>query len=77
MDCSLQGSSVPGILQARTLVWVAIFSSRESSWLRDWTRVTYISCIDRQILYHTELHILYLYFLVPSYLPILLKVTAT
>ena len=28
MDCSLLGSSVPGILQARTLEWVAIsFSS--------------------------------------------------
>ena len=28
MDCSLPGSSVPGILQARTLEWVAIsFSS--------------------------------------------------
>ena len=24
MDCSLLGSSVPGILQARTLEWVAI-----------------------------------------------------
>ena len=24
MDCSLSGSSVPGILQARTLKWVAI-----------------------------------------------------
>ena len=24
MDCSLPGSSVPGILQARTLEWVAI-----------------------------------------------------
>ena len=24
MDCSLRGSTVPGILQARTLEWVAI-----------------------------------------------------
>ena len=24
MDCSLPGSSIPGILQARTLEWVAI-----------------------------------------------------
>ena len=30
-DCSLPGSSVPGILQARTLEWVAIFFSRGSS----------------------------------------------
>ena len=30
-DCSLPGSSVHGILQARTLEWVAIPSSRASS----------------------------------------------
>ena len=42
MDCSLQGSSVCGIFQARILGWVAISSSRRSSWLRDWTCV---SCI--------------------------------
>ena len=28
-DCSLPGSSVHGILQARILEWVAIFSSRD------------------------------------------------
>ena len=42
MDCSLIGSSVHGILQARILEWVAILFSRGSSWLRDWAR---ISCI--------------------------------
>ena len=31
MDCSLPGFSVHGILQARTLEWVAISSSRRSS----------------------------------------------
>ena len=31
MDCSLSGSSVPGILQARILEWVAILPSRGSS----------------------------------------------
>ena len=31
MDCSLPGSSVRGIFQARILEWVAISSSRESS----------------------------------------------
>ena len=31
MDCSLQGSSVCGILQARMLEWVAMPSSRGSS----------------------------------------------
>ena len=35
MDCSLPGSSVHGILQARILEWVAIFSSRGSSLCRD------------------------------------------
>ena len=35
MDCSLPGSSVPGILQERILEWVAISSSRRSSQLRD------------------------------------------
>ena len=31
VDCSLPGSFVHGILQARILEWVAISSSRESS----------------------------------------------
>ena len=31
MDCSLPGSSGQGILQARTLAWVAILFSRDSS----------------------------------------------
>ena len=31
MDCSLPGSSLHGILQARILEWVAMSSSRESS----------------------------------------------
>ena len=35
MDCSLPGSSVHGILQARILEWVAIPSSRVSSQPRD------------------------------------------
>ena len=35
MDCSLPGSSVRGILQARILEWVAISSSRGSSQPRD------------------------------------------
>ena len=42
MDHSLPSSSVHGILQARTLEWVAIPLSRGSSWLRDQTQV---SCI--------------------------------
>ena len=39
MGCSPPGSSVHGILQARILGWVAIFSSRRSSPPRDWTWV--------------------------------------
>ena len=35
IDCGLPGSSVHGILQARILEWVTIFSSRRSSWHRD------------------------------------------
>ena len=35
MDCSLPGSSVHGILQARLLEWVAISFSRGSSQPRD------------------------------------------
>ena len=53
MDCSpWTGSFIHGILQARTLEWVAVPSSRGSSRLRDWTHVSYISCIGRQVLYH-------------------------
>ena len=39
MDCSLPGSSVHGILQATILEWVAVPSSRGSSWPRDQTHV--------------------------------------
>ena len=37
VDCSLPGSSVHGILQARILEWVAMASSRRLSWHRDRT----------------------------------------
>ena len=37
MDCSPPGSSVPGLLQARILEWVAILFSGGSSWPRDRT----------------------------------------
>ena len=42
MDCSLPGSSVHGIFQARVLEWVAISFSRGSSQPRDWTQVSRI-----------------------------------
>ena len=50
MDCSLPGSSVHGVLQARILEWVAISSSRGSSWPGNRTCVSYF-CIGRQAFY--------------------------
>ena len=52
MDCSLPGSSVRVIFQARILEWVAIASSRGSFWPRDQTHILCRSCAGRQILYH-------------------------
>ena len=43
VDCSLPGSSVHRILQARILEWVAISFSRGSSWPRDRTQVSRIA----------------------------------
>ena len=51
MKCSSLGSSVPGILQAKVLEWVAISSSRGSSQSRDRTPFSYVSCIGRLVLY--------------------------
>ena len=47
MDCSPPGSSVRGIVQARTLEWISLSFSRGS--LR-----TFISCMGRWILYHWD-----------------------
>ena len=52
MDCSPAGYSVHGILQARILEWVAMLSSRGSSWPRDQTQISYISCIGGWVLFH-------------------------
>ena len=43
MNCSLPGSSVHGLFQARVLEWVAISFSRGSSQPRDWTQVSHIA----------------------------------
>ena len=43
MDCSLPGSSVHGISQARILEWIVISFSRGSSWPRN---QTWVSCIE-------------------------------
>ena len=48
-DCSLPGTSVHGIFQARILEWVATFFSRGSSQFKDQTSVF---CIGMWILYH-------------------------
>ena len=50
MDCSLPGSSVCGILQAKILEWVAMPSSRGSFQPRDRTHDCYVSCLGRQVL---------------------------
>ena len=52
MDCSPPSSSVHGILQARILEWVATAFSRGSSWPRDWTHVSCVSCIASWFLCH-------------------------
>ena len=50
MDCSLPGSSIHGILQARILEWVAMPSSRESSP----PGIKPTSLIGRRVLYHSH-----------------------
>ena len=51
-DYSPAGSSVHGIFQARTPEGVAISYSRGTAQPRDWTQVSWVSCIGRWILYH-------------------------
>ena len=43
MDCSPAGSSVHGVLQARTLEWVAVPSSRGSSQPRDQSHSSWVA----------------------------------
>ena len=52
MDCSLPSFFVHGILQAKTLEWIAISCSRGSFWPRDWTWIFEFSCIGRWVPYH-------------------------
>ena len=56
MDCSLPGSSIYGILQAKILEWVAMPSSRRSSWCRDGTTspVSPALQVDSLVLSHCE-----------------------
>ena len=52
MDWSPWDPLSMGILQARTLEWVAMPSARGSSWLWVVTHVSHVSCAGRQVLYH-------------------------
>ena len=52
MDCSRSGSHDSGILQTRIRQWIAISYYSGSSRPRDWTRLSYVSWIGRQVLYH-------------------------
>ena len=52
MDYNPLGFSVHGIFLGRKLKWASISSSKGSSWPRDWTLVSRVSCIGRWILYH-------------------------
>ena len=56
MDCSLPGSSLHGIFQARKLEWGAISFSRGTSQHRDPTHTSYIPSTGRWVLhqYHLE-----------------------
>ena len=52
IDWSPLDSSVHGILQAKILEWVTVTFSRGSSQPGDRTYISYVSWIDRQILYY-------------------------
>ena len=52
MDCSLPGSSVCGILQARMLEWVGMPSCKGIFLIPESSRVSYVSYIGRWVLYH-------------------------
>ena len=64
MDCSLPGSSVQEIFQARIPEWIAISSSRGTSPPRDQTHVSCISCtgVDSLPLCHLVSPVILLYF---------------
>ena len=51
MDCSLPGSSVHGILQARILEWVTMPSSRRDDSGIELESLT-STCLSRQVLFH-------------------------
>ena len=50
--CNLQGSSLHWIFLERILEWVPMLSSSESSWPRDWTHISCVSCTAGRLFYH-------------------------
>ena len=50
----LPGFSVHGLFQARILEWIAIPFSRGSSWPRDQTHISCISCTGRSLSFHHQ-----------------------
>ena len=52
MSVACQTPLSMGFFQAWILEWVAIPFSRGSSWPRDWTHVSHVSCVSRWIRYH-------------------------
>ena len=52
MDCSPPGSSYSWDSPGKNTGVSCLPSSRGSSRPRDWTRISYVSCISRQVLYH-------------------------
>ena len=66
MDCSLPGSSIHGILQARVLEWVAVCFSRRSSQPRDQTRVSRIAGRHYHLSHQGRLIYIYIYIYIYS-----------
>ena len=64
MGCNPPGSFVHGILQARILEWIAMSSSRESSWARDGTHV---SCIAGRVFTYGATWKRYIYIHAPCF----------
>ena len=75
MDCSLPGFSVLGILQARTLEWVAMPSSRGSSQPRDRTQVLGIAGGFITIWATREALYIYIFIYLSTHIHIVFQVT--
>ena len=68
MNCGPPGSSVHGILQARTLEWVVMPSSRQSTWHRDGTLIFLGPALQR-IHYCWDTGNVHIYILTHIYIP--------